>query len=77
MSIFEYNQKEEEELIRREEKEIGKEIGIRIGEERERKNTERERRNTERERRRADAESARADAESVRADGRKCSGRYC
>ena len=27
MSIFEYNQKEEEELIRREEKEIGKEIG--------------------------------------------------
>lgn len=40
MSIFEYNQKEEEELIRREEMEIG----IKIGEERERKNTERERR---------------------------------
>ena len=54
MSIFEYNQKEEEELIRREEKEIGKEIGIRIGEERERKNTERERR-------RADSEKIRAD----------------
>ena len=48
MSIFEYNQKEEEELIRREEQEIGKEIGkrigIRLGEEKERKNTERERR---------------------------------
>lgn len=55
MSIFEYNKKEEEELIRREEKEIGKEIGIRIGEERERKNTERERR-------RADSEKIRADA---------------
>ena len=40
MSIFEYNQKEEEELIRREEMEIE----IKIGEERERKNTERERR---------------------------------
>lgn len=55
MSIFEYNKKEEEELIRREEKEIGKEIGIRIGEERERKNTERERR-------RADSEKIRADS---------------
>ena len=66
MSIFEYNQKEEEELIRREEKdigkEIGKEIGIRIGEERERKNTERERKNAERERRRADSEKIRADS---------------
>ena len=66
MSIFEYNQKEEEELIRREEnetgKDTGKEIGIRIGEERERKNTERERKNAERERRRADSEKIRADS---------------
>lgn len=46
MSIFEYNQKEEEELLRREEYEAGAEM---------------ERKNTEKERKRADLEKKRAD----------------
>ena len=54
MSIFEYNQKEEEEILRKEEYDAGKVDGIEIGEARERENTERERKNTEKERRRAE-----------------------
>ena len=46
MSIFEYNQKEEEELLRREEYEAGAEM---------------ERKNTEKERKRADSAEKRAD----------------
>ena len=43
MSIFEYDEQREIELIRRDEREIGKEIGERIGIEKERQNTEKER----------------------------------
>ena len=50
MSIFEYDEQREIELIRRDEREIGKEIGERIGIEKERQNTEKERLNTEKER---------------------------
>ena len=39
MSIFEYDEEREMELIRRDEREIGKEIGQKIGEEKERENT--------------------------------------
>ena len=46
MSIFEYDEEREMELIRRDEREIGE----RIGAERERQNTEKERKNTEKER---------------------------
>ena len=46
MSIFEYDEEREIELIRRDEREIGE----RIGAERERQNTEKERKNTEKER---------------------------
>ena len=60
MSIFEYNQKEEEELLRREEYEAGAEM--------ERKNTEKERKRADAEKDRADAEKDRADAEKDRAD---------
>lgn len=53
MSIFEYNQKEEEELLRREEYEAGAEM---------------ERKNTEKERKRADLKKKRADSAEKRAD---------
>ena len=53
MSIFEYDREWEEEILRKEEFEAGREA--------ERKNTEKERLNTEKERRRADAEKIRAD----------------
>ena len=53
MSIFEYNQKEEEELLRREEYEAGAEM---------------ERKNTEKERKRADSAEKRADSAEKRAD---------
>ena len=53
MSIFEYNQKEEEELLRREEYEAGAEM---------------ERKNTETERKRADSAEKRADSAEKRAD---------
>ena len=46
MSIFEYDEEREIELIRRDEREIGERIGV----ERERQNTEKERKNTEKER---------------------------
>ena len=46
MSIFEYDEQREIELIRRDEREIGKEIGERMGIEKERQNTEKERENT-------------------------------
>ena len=53
MSIFEYDRKWEEELLRKEEFEAGRDT--------ERKNTEKERMNAEKERRRADSEKLRAD----------------
>ena len=56
MSIFEYDEQREIELIRRDEREIGKEIGERIGMERERLNTEKERQNTEKERQKVEKE---------------------
>lgn len=71
MSIFEYNQKEEEELMRREEYEIGQRDGIQIGEERERKNTEKERKRAEAEKKRAETERSRAETEKKRAETEK------
>ena len=53
MSIFEYDREWEEELLRKEEFEDGRDT--------ERKNTEKERMNAEKERRRADSEKLRAD----------------
>ena len=53
MSIFEYDRDWEEELLRKEEFEAGRDT--------ERKNTEKERMNAEKERRRADSEKLRAD----------------
>ena len=53
MSIFEYDREWEEELLRKEEFEAGRDT--------ERKNTEKERMNAEKERRRADSENMRAD----------------
>ena len=53
MSIFEYDREWEEELLRKEEFEAGRDT--------ERKNTEKERMNSEKERRRADSEKLRAD----------------
>ena len=53
MSIFEYDREWEEELLRKEEFEAGRDT--------ERKNTEKERMNAEKERRRADSEKLRAD----------------
>ena len=53
MSIFEYDREWEEELLRTEEFEAGRDT--------ERKNTEKERMNAEKERRRADSEKLRAD----------------
>ena len=52
MSIFEYDREWEEEILRKEEFEAGKELGEQLGKEKERKNTEKERRradNAERE----------------------------
>ena len=60
MSIFEYDREWEEELLRKEEFEAGRDT--------ERKNTEKERMNAEKERRRADSEKMRADSEKLRAD---------
>ena len=60
MSIFEYDREWEEELLRKEEFEAGRDT--------ERKNTEKERMNAEIERRRADSEKMRADSEKLRAD---------
>ena len=54
MSIFEYDREWEEEILRKEEFEAGKELGEQLGKEKERKNTEKERR-------RADSEKMRAD----------------
>ena len=44
MSIFEYDREWEEEILRKEEFEAGKELGEQLGKEKERKNTEKERR---------------------------------
>ena len=60
MSIFEYNQKEEEELLRREEYEAGAEM--------ERKNTEKERKRADSAEKRADLAEKRADSAEKRAD---------
>ena len=60
MSIFEYNQKEEEELLRREEYEAGAEM--------ERKNTEKERKRADLEKKRADSAEKRVDSAEKRAD---------
>ena len=60
MSIFEYNQKEEEELLRREEYEAGAEM--------ERKNTEKERKRADSAEKRADSAEKRADSAEKRAD---------
>ena len=68
MSIFEYDREWEEEILRKEEFEAGKELGEQLGKEKERKNIEKERKNTEKERRRADSEKMRADSEKIRAD---------
>ena len=54
MSIFEYDREWEEEILRKEEFETGRELGKELGKEEERKNTEKERR-------RADSEKLRAD----------------
>ena len=54
MSIFEYDREWEEEILRKEEFEAGRELGKELGKEEERKNTEKERR-------RADSEKLRAD----------------
>ena len=61
MSIFEYDREWEEEILRKEEFEAGKELGKELGKEEERKNTEKERH-------RADSEKMRADSEKIRAD---------
>ena len=61
MSIFEYDREWEEEILRKEEFEAGRELGEQLGEKRERKNTEKERH-------RADSEKMRADSEKIRAD---------
>ena len=54
MSIFEYDREWEEELLRKEEFEAGRELGEQLGRKEEQKNTEKERR-------RADLEKLRAD----------------
>ena len=61
MSIFEYDREWEEEILRKEEFEAGKELGEQLGKEKERKNTEKERLNAEKEHRRAESEKIRAD----------------
>ena len=53
MSIFEYDREWEEEILRKEEFEVGREA--------ERKNTEKQRLNAEKEHRRAESEKIRAD----------------
>ena len=58
MSIFEYDREWEEEILRKEEFEAGKEMGKELGE---KLGKEEERKNTEKERRRADSEKLRAD----------------
>ena len=58
MSIFEYDREWEEELLRKEEFEAGRELGEQLGKELGRKE---EQKNTEKERRRADLEKLRAD----------------
>ena len=62
MSIFEYDREWEEEILRKEEFEAGKEMGKELGEKLGRKlGKEEERKNTEKERHRADSEKIRAD----------------
>ncbi len=69
MSIFEYDREWEEEILRKEEFEAGKEMGKELGEKLGRKlGKEEERKNTEKERHRADSEKMRADSEKMRAD---------
>ena len=58
MSIFEYDREWEEELLRKEEFEAGRELGEQLGKELGRKE---EQKNTEKERRRADLEKLSAD----------------
>ena len=69
MSIFEYDREWEEEILRKEEFEAGKEMGKELGEKLGRKlGKEEERKNTAKERHRADSEKMRADSEKMRAD---------
>ena len=69
MSIFEYDREWEEEILRKEEFEAGKEMGKELGEKLGRKlGKEDERKNTAKERHRADSEKMRADSEKMRAD---------
>ncbi|CCY31967.1 uncharacterized protein BN729_01062 [Ruminococcus sp. CAG:60] len=69
MSIFEYDREWEEEILRKEEFEAGKEMGKELGEKLGRKlGKEEERKNTEKERHRADSEKMRADSEKMRAE---------
>ena len=72
MSIFEYDREWEEEILRKEEfeagKEMGKELGEKLGKEEERKNTAKERHRADSEKMRADSEKMRADSEKIRAD---------
>ncbi len=65
MSIFEYDREWEEEILRKEEFEAGKEMGKELGE---KLGKEEERKNTAKERHRADSEKMRADSEKMRAD---------
>ena len=58
MSIFEYDREWEEEILRKEEFEAGRELGKELGE---KLGKEEERKNTEKERHRADSEKIRAD----------------
>ena len=64
MSIFEYDREWEEEILRKEEFEAGRELG----KEEERKKTEKERYRADSEKLRADSEKMRADSEKIRAD---------
>ena len=69
MSIFEYDREWEEEILRKEEFEAGKELGKELGEKLGRElGKEEERKNTAKERHRADSEKMRADSEKIRAD---------
>ena len=69
MSIFEYDREWEEEILRKEEFEAGKEMGKELGEKLGRKlGKEEERKNTAKERHCADSEKMRADSEKMRAD---------
>ena len=66
MSIYEYDEERELKLIREDERELGKQLGIELGREEERKNTEAERKKTELERQEKEIALKRAE-ESIKA----------